>query len=675
MAQISPRSRIPDWVSTLKDSGSEGPEILERERAKSDVSVDTLADFLFTREILNKKQNILALLEAEPIFNKSQNYHLGPNEKLEVAIARGKRLRQLSAQNEWSEDEYQLAVELISEPDPYGLHTSLFLVTLREQGTSEQHEKFLEKAERDEYIGCYAQTELGHGSNVRGLETTATWDADSKTFVLHTPTLTASKWWIGSLSKMANHAIVMAQLVIGGTSYGPHPFIVQIRDLKTHEALPSVCVGDVGPKFGYNTMDTGFLLFNNLRIPLSHMLARFSSVNPSTNEYVRQGSPVSVYATMTYVRSVIVQRAGSALARGVTIATRYCAVRRQFTDLESLSRGEVQVLDYTSVQIRLLPLLASTFALHLTGKGMIGLYKASRGAASNEKLSDLHATSCGLKALASTLAAEGLETCRRACGGHGYSSFSGLGSWYADYLPATTWEGDNYMITQQVARYLLKSARSVLKGDATKNDTTDILSKFVQTRETGAATLNIMGGGEQLVQAFGWRTAYFTFQALKHRDEEKRSWNSLLVDVLRLSTAHSEYLVIKYFYDALSGPNTEECLEKESLSTIHVLFRLFALHTIESRALEFLTASAATVQQIEEARASTVPQLMKEIRPHALRLVDCWSFPDWVLDSSLGRYDGKVYKDLFERASVGNPRNEKIFDPYPHSGVLVKEGE
>lgn len=127
------------------------------------------------------------------------------------------------------------------------------------------------------------------------------------------------------------------------------------------------------------------------------------------------------------------------------------------------------------VQIRLLPLLAATFALHFTGRGMMELYQenqkkmsgdagkastAKRGAGPEELnpgtdlLADLHATSCGLKALASTTAAEGLEVCRRACGGHGYSSFSGIGSWYADYLPTTTWEGDNYMLTQQVARYV-----------------------------------------------------------------------------------------------------------------------------------------------------------------------------------------------------------------------------
>lgn len=204
---------------------------------------------------------------------------------------------------------------------------------------------------------------------------------------------------------------------------------------------------------------------------------RFSSVDPKTGKYARPASPSLVYGTLTWVRSTIVQQAGIVLARGVVIATRYCAVRRQFQDRDApeWEKGENQVLNYKMVQIRLLSLLAATFALHFTGKAMMGQYtdnqkkmsgdvgkqgEASRGAGPEEThsgsdlLADLHATSCGLKSLASTIAAEGLEVARRACGGHGYSSFSGIGPYYADYLPTTTWEGDNYMLTQQVARYV-----------------------------------------------------------------------------------------------------------------------------------------------------------------------------------------------------------------------------
>lgn len=256
----------------------------------------------------------------------------------------------------------------------------------------------------------------------------------------------------------------MAQLIIDGKTYGPHPFVVQVRDLKTHEPLENVHVGDIGPKFGYNTMDNGFLLLNQVKVPHVNMLAKYSSVDPATNKYSKPASASLVYGTLTWVRSTIVLQSGGVLARGVTIATRYAAVRRQFQDRDAKEweTGENQVLNYTMVQIRLLPLLAATFALHFTGRGMMALYEenqkkmaadagklasTARGPSpeelfpSTDLLADLHATSCGLKALASTTAAEGLEVCRRACGGHGYSAFSGIGSWYADYLPTTTWEG------------------------------------------------------------------------------------------------------------------------------------------------------------------------------------------------------------------------------------------
>jgi len=246
--------------------------------------------------------------------------------------------------------------------------------------------------------------------------------------------------------------------------------------MKTHQPLENIHIGDIGPKFGYNTMDNGFLLFNKVKIPHINMLARFSRVDPDTSKYLRPSNPSLVYGTLTYIRSSIVMQAGSVLARGVTIATRYCAIRRQFKDNDApeSEKGETQVLDYTMVNYRLLNLLAATFALHFTGKAMMRLYEENRSKmqqtsgeastrrgtgpeetrAASDLLADLHATSCALKSLGSTIAAEGLEVCRRACGGHGYSSFGGIGPWYSDYLPTTTWEGDNFMITQQSSRYV-----------------------------------------------------------------------------------------------------------------------------------------------------------------------------------------------------------------------------
>ncbi|MBE7181821.1 MAG: hypothetical protein INR71_11560 [Terriglobus roseus] len=205
-------------------------------------------------------------------------------------------------------------------------------------------------------------------------------------------------------------------------------------------------------------MDNGFLLFNNVKIPHGAMLAKHSRVDPKTNEYIKPKSKALVYSTMTWVRSMIVWQSGGVLARGVTIAVRYCAIRRQFLDRDhpDSKNGETQVLDYTMVSYRLFTLLAAMYALHFTGKLMTSMYEECQNVLNEadsddsyeealSKMADLHATSCGLKSLASTTALDGLEQARRACGGHGYSSFSGIGPFYADYLPNITWEGDNYM--------------------------------------------------------------------------------------------------------------------------------------------------------------------------------------------------------------------------------------
>lgn len=672
----------PDWVQALKPSGIPGPELLEQERSGSDLDVDRVAKFMFTSDKLARNAKILEVLKSHAIFDKSNNYFHGRTERIKAALARGKKLRQLSIQHKWSAEEYITANDLISEPTPYGLHEHMFLKTLQEQGTPEQHKLFLEKANNYEYIGCYAQTELGHGSNVRGLETTATWNPQDKTFTIHSPSLTASKWWIGSLGKAANHAVVIAQLIIDGKPYGPHPFVVQIRDLKTHKALPNIHVGDIGPKFGYNTMDNGFLLFNKVKVPHVSMLARFSSVDPETSKYRPPQNAALVYGTMTYVRSNIVLQSGSVLARGVTIAVRYCAIRRQFKDRDSTSQeGENQVLDYTMVQYRLLPLLATTYALHFTGQAMLKIYNENQKrlaggkaavAKAGQAIADLHATSCALKAFSSTAAAEGLEVSRRTCGGHGYSAFSGIGSFYADYLPTVTWEGDNYMLTQQVARYLLKAARAVLSGKPADNDICRLLAEFRSREDIGAA-FDILHEDGDIVKAFAWRVAFLTFEALKHRDEEKQAWNSLLIDFWRLSTAFAQYLIVKNFYETLQDPATRAALGESEAVLLRKLYLLFSLYHLQSHASEFFTSGASTVRQIQLARTRQTLTLLKEIRPHAVKLVDAWSFPDWQLDSSLGRHDGKVYEDMFYRASQLNPLNDVTFDSDPNSPVLFRE--
>lgn len=316
----------------------------------------------------------------------------------------------------------------------------------------------------------------------------------------------------------------MAQLLLpdlekAGTykSHGPHPFIVQIREEKTHQPLEGIVIGDIGPKYGYASMDNGYMLFNHHRVPHSAMLARYSTVDPNTATFKRTGSQALVYGSLTFVRANIVMHARLILARAVTIAVRYTAIRKQFRDRDAKTdtEPEMAVLDYPSVQIRILPLLATTFALHYTGAAMYNLYNRTRQNIEKgdfSALAELHSTSSGLKSLCTTLAADGIETCRRAMGGQGFGGGSGLVQLNADYLSKPTVEGDNWMITQQVASYLIKKMTIAVKnpGAKTTDFTEELFGKYLVTRQSHKP-LHIFNGDsiddEAIVEAFWWRAA------------------------------------------------------------------------------------------------------------------------------------------------------------------------
>lgn len=269
---------MPDFTDTLRPSKPDGPELLARERAQSNVPVDELASHLLGSDgFLSRQSKVLQVVQNEPLLNKSHQQNLSRPDRFKLALARGKLLRRLADKHKWTQEEHETAEYLVDDVSPYMLHMGMFITTIREQANDEQRAYWLPKIEGWRIIGAYAQTELGHGSNVRGLELQARYDPRTKEFVLHSPTLTASKWWNGTLGRTANHAIVVAQLLLpdpsgsegsDGTkyvSYGPHPFMVQVRDMKTHLPFDGIVIGDIGPKYGYATMDNAYMLFNNFR--------------------------------------------------------------------------------------------------------------------------------------------------------------------------------------------------------------------------------------------------------------------------------------------------------------------------------------------------------------------------------------------------------------------------
>jgi acyl-CoA oxidase len=410
---------MPDFTDNLKPS-YDGGAILKEERDRSSISVDELSKHLLSRDdFLERQKRVVSVLEQEPLFSKKQQLNLSRPERYHLGLARAKALRRLVKKHGWDHEDYRMAEYLTDEMSPYHLHMTMFATTVKEQASDEQRKFWWPKIESWKILGAYAQTEMGHGSNVRGIEVEAKYDLKTKEFIIHSPYLTASKWWNGTMGRTATHAIVVAQLLLpeAGTSkyksYGPQPFIVQIRDTNTHQPLEGIVVGDIGPKYGYTSMDNGYMLFDHFRVPHNALLSRYVKVDPNTGAFRKEGHPGVVYGSLTNVRANIVMHSRLILARAVTIAVRYTSIRKQFKDRDAPSDNvpEMAVLDYPTVQIRILPLLATTFALHYTGEAMYDLYNNSREAIEKDDFSsiaELHSTSSGLKSLCTTYAANGI---------------------------------------------------------------------------------------------------------------------------------------------------------------------------------------------------------------------------------------------------------------------------
>lgn len=231
------------------------------------------------------------------------------------------RVYELQEQHGWSAQETTVAIATLDEQLPITLHnigehhavnypivasdTPLaFQPVFNLQGSPELVAKYGPLIASRGILGCYLQTELGHGTNVARLETTATYIPSTREFEIHSPTLTSSKWWIGALGKTATHGVVQAKLILRGKDYGPHLFFVQLRSMGDHKPFPGIVIGDIGPKSGggFGPTDNGFARFDRVRIPKEQMLSRFAQVTDD-GEYKQPPHAKLSYGGMLYIRA------------------------------------------------------------------------------------------------------------------------------------------------------------------------------------------------------------------------------------------------------------------------------------------------------------------------------------------------------------------------------------
>ena len=578
-------------------------------------------------------------------------YHAGREEALRIAFRHGKAWREFVHKENLNKDEQRLCLVYFSEATSFILHYDLFLSSLIIQCSQEQREKWVDKCERLEYFGSYSQTELGHGSNVRGIEIEARYDHLNQQFTFNSPTITATKWWIGGLGLCSTHTLLVANLIISNTNYGPHAFFIQIRDLTTQNPLPGITVGDIGPKLGLNGMDNGFLRFSHFKQPKESMLNRFAKVNDAGQYEVIDPNAIKIlYLSLIKARCSLVYDSFYQIAQALHISLKYSLTREQFADPEDPSK-ERRILEYQSQKSKLFRPLARLFCQVFARHWLKSLYKAAETrleSGDDSQLGFLHSIVSLYKSYFSFMTVDSVEECRRACGGHGFLMTSGLPSIYQDFLPSITYDGDNSILILQSARYYI----SVLKKAKEPHES---LLYLFSTKQALEGEVHSADFHQKCFEA----AARQRFQRLLRKEQtlvgQGKSrhvvWNQdLQVEAVEACEAAFYVSVHRIFSQSIT-----EISDLAVRSAVEALRQVFALSELEKFHGELVRGgvSGETLDQMKV----LLLEGFEKIRPDALGLIGAFEVANESLNSVIAGTDGMVYRDMLKASKDLNPLN------------------
>lgn len=528
-----------------------------------------------------------------------------------------------------------------------GVQWGLFGGAIANLGTEHHHRDYVRRLMDLELNGCFAMTETGHGSNVQSLETTATFDPATDEWVIDSPTPSSRKDYIGGAAESATVAVVFAQLITGGESHGVHCFVVPIRDADGND-LPGITTSDCDYKGGLPGVDNGRILFDHVRIPRCNLLNRYGDVDSDGSYTSPIENPNRRFFTMlgTLVRGRITVGGSAAAAAQVAldIAVRYALQRRQFT--APGDENEVLIMDYLVHQRRLLPLVARSYALQFAQNELVACMHDIQGADSPdpEGQRELESRAAGLKAANTWHASTAIQEAREACGGAGYLAENRLIQLRADTDVFTTFEGDNHVLTQLVAKELLTAYADDIKsmspfewvrfaanyagGRVLKRTAAEaIIQTIIDTRQDSEEEGSLFNRGTQLTM-FEDREQYLLSSVARRLQRRARdgsafeAFNAVQDHVLHTARAHVDRVVLEAFVAGITS-----CADDEARRVLEMVCDLYALTVIEDDKAWFIEHRFLST---ERAKAVTrgINERCRSLRPYAEALVDGFGIPE-----------------------------------------------
>jgi acyl-CoA oxidase len=522
----------------------------------------------------------------------------------------------------------------------FGVQFGLWGMSVYFLGTEKHHKKYLKDIGTLALPGCFAMTETNHGSNVRGIETTATYNHQQKTFTVHTPHVSAQKEYIGNAALHGRMATVFAKLIIDGKDYGVSAFVVALRDAHGN-VLPGVSISDCGRKMGLNGVDNGKISFSNVVIPKENKLDRFASVDDEGKFASPIASDNRRFFTMLGAlvggRIGIPRSALAAAKSGLTIAIRYGDQRKQFGPEGA---PEVPILNYRTHQRRLMPLLANAYALHFSLQYLTERFIKR----TEDEMQEIEALAAGIKSFATWNNTQTLQECREACGGKGYLSENRIDALKNDSDIYTTFEGDNTVLMQLVA----KSRLTEFKQEFSNMNAFRILNYVADQAKTSLSELNpfvIRNTDEEHLldaefhlSAFRFRERDILTSAAKrlkrHLDSGMDSFDAFNVcqhHLVEVGFAYVERIILEQFQQAVKNTRDAGC--KKVLTKLCTLFALSHLDKNKGWYLENGYMEGVKTKAIRK----HLNQLCWEVRQDAVPLTDAFKIPEACLAAPIAR--------------------------------------
>ena len=539
----------------------------------------------------------------------------------------------------------------------FGVQFGLFGGSIQKLGTKKHHDHYLGDAGTAKLLGCFAMTETGHGSNVRGIKTTATYDKKNDSIIIHTPGKNDNKEYIGNAmhSKMAS---VFAQLIVNGKNEGVHAILVPVRN-DAHELLPGVRIEDNGYKLGLNGVDNGKIWFDQVSVPRENLLNKYGDITDDGTYHSDIKNPNKRFFTMlgTLVGGrICVARAGLGGAKfALAVAIKHALKRRQFND--SVKIQEDLLMDYPTHQLRMTPLIASAYVYHVSLDNLMETY-------CDESQPDkrvIETQVAGLKAIITWYANNTIQECREACGGKGYLLENRIADLRGDVDIFTTFEGDNTVLSLLAAKGVLSDFKSEFNSAGFASVLKILGIQIGDKLTTTDPRYSTKVDAEHLYNpkfhkhAFDYRTRRLTYTlAMRIRDYIKQgmpSYQAFLkvqTHLLALGKAYSVELAYRTFADF-----TEKLPDGKNKGLFEKIGALYALYEIRKDAEWYLeqgylgsTKSKAIRQRVE--------RLCTELRPHIGVLVDGFGIPEHLMTAPIAKGSAKSNVAKSKKASMAS---------------------